>query len=346
MSASAKPSEPFVRVNDLRVEFTVEGRTIRAVNGVDFDIRVGEVLGLIGESGCGKSVTLRSLLHIHPIKTTRMSGSMLVGGQEVMNLGKTDLSHYRGSVASMVFQEPMLALDPVCTIGSQIAETVRRHSGMSRRQARERALEMLERVRIPSPRTRLDAYPHEMSGGMRQRAMIALALSTSPRLLLADEPTTALDATVQIQLLLLMRELQEELGMAAIFVTHDLSVAAEISDRVAVMYAGRIVEQGGASDVLKRPQHPYTQGLLASTVIGAMRGQRLDAIPGAPPDLAELPEGCAFAPRCKRRTPECEQAVPALVPGDDGRATACIHAGVGESVRAPGTSWATGLGNP
>ena len=326
MNTPARTPEPFVRVNDLRVEFAKEGRAVRAVNGVSFDIRAGEVLGLIGESGSGKSVTLRSLLRIHPSRTTHMSGSMVVGGREVMSMDAAELSRYRGGVASMVFQEPMLAFDPVRTIGSQIVEAVRRHSGVSPQRARERALEMLERVRIPSARTRLDAYPHEMSGGMRQRAMIALALSTSPRVLLADEPTTALDATVQIQVLLLLRELQQELGMAAIFVTHDLGVAAEVSDRVSVMYAGRIVELGKVSDVLKRPRHPYTQGLLASTVTGAMRGRRADAISGSPPDLANLPKGCAFAPRCKRRTSECEEAVPPLVVGDDARATACIHA--------------------
>jgi peptide/nickel transport system ATP-binding protein len=187
----------------------------------------------------------------------------------------------------------------------------------------------------------LDSYPHEMSGGMRQRAMIALALSTSPRLLLADEPTTALDATVQIQVLLLLRELQQESGMAAIFVTHDLRVAAEVSDRVSVMYAGRIVELGKVSDVLKRPRHPYTQGLLASTITGSMRGRRADAISGSPPDLENLPKGCAFAPRCKMRTSECEEAIPSLVVGNDGRATACIHARDEKHLGVPHPSVAT-----
>jgi peptide/nickel transport system ATP-binding protein len=207
----------------------------------------------------------------------------------------------------MIFQEPMLAMDPVYTIGDQIAETVVQHRGVSWNHARQRALEMLESVRIPSARQRLDAYPHEMSGGMRQRAMIALALSCNPKVLLADEPTTALDATVQIQILLLLRELQRLLGMAVIFVTHDIGVAVEISDRLAVMYAGRIVETGTVRDVVKAPAHPYTRGLLASTINGARRGGRLQTISGAPPRLDRLPSGCSFAPRCALADASCRQ---------------------------------------
>jgi peptide/nickel transport system ATP-binding protein len=225
----------------------------------------------------------------------------------------------------MIFQEPMLAFDPVFTIGEQIAETVRRHEGLDRAAARRRALEMLERVRIPGAARRLDAYPHEMSGGMRQRAMIALALSCRPRLLLADEPTTALDATVQIQILLLLRELQAELGMAVIFVTHDIGVAVETSDRIAVMYAGRIVESGTARDVVRTPRHPYTAGLLASRTEGAARGSRLGAIPGAPPDLAHIPTGCAFAPRCAVAGPECGEAVPAARDLGGGHQASCLR---------------------
>jgi len=208
---------------------------------------------------------------------------------------------------SMIFQEPMLALDPVYTIGDQIAETVTRHLGLTWAQGRARALEMLEAVRIPSAKRRLEAYPHEMSGGMRQRAMIALALSCKPKVLLADEPTTALDATVQIQILLLLRELQREMGMAVIFVTHDIGVAVEISDRIAVMYGGRIVETGSLRDVVRAPKHPYTRGLLSSTIHGGQRGKRLEAIPGAPPRLDRLPEGCTFAPRCSLADAACRQ---------------------------------------
>ncbi len=208
----------------------------------------------------------------------------------------------------MIFQDPALALDPVYTIGQQIGEAVVRHEGVTKEAARARALEMLDRVRIPSARRRLDAYPHEMSGGMRQRAMIALALACRPKLLLADEPTTALDATVQIQILLLLRELQRELGMSVIFVTHDIGAAVEVSDRLAVMYAGQFVETGSVRDVLRQATHPYTKGLLAANLHGAQKGQRLDAIPGAPPALHEPPKACSFAPRCAIRQPRCTEA--------------------------------------
>ena len=226
----------------------------------------------------------------------------------------------------MIFQEPMTSFDPVFTIGTQIMETLKRHEGLSERDARKRALELLEMVQIPSPARRLDNYPHEMSGGMRQRAMIALALSCKPRLLLADEPTTALDATVQIQILQLLRRLQRELGMAVLFVTHDVGVAVEISDRIAVMYAGRFVETGPVRAIIREPQHPYTQGLLASTVHGAMRGRRLEAIPGSPANLAALPPGCAFAPRCRHAEPACTAAVPSEVWHGETRMVRCIRA--------------------
>jgi peptide/nickel transport system ATP-binding protein len=216
----------------------------------------------------------------------------------------------RGGLVSMIFQEPMTALDPVYTIGKQITETIVRHKGGSQAAARARALDLLELVKIPSAAQRLDNYPHELSGGLRQRAMIAMALSCGPRLLLADEPTTALDATVQIQVLILLRKLQQELGMGTIFVTHDLGVASEIADRIAVMYAGRIVEEGPVTDVLANPLHPYTRGLLASTVHGQPRDRDIDAIPGSPPDLRRLPKGCAFAPRCPLVLPECRAGVP------------------------------------
>jgi peptide/nickel transport system ATP-binding protein len=303
---------PIVDIAGLTVRFTGE-RTVHALNGVDIALRQGEVLGLLGESGSGKSVTLKALLRMLPPRRTRMSGTIRVGGEDVLAMTEAALEDYRGGVVSMIFQEPMLALDPVYTIGDQIAETVVRHKGVSRADGRRRALEMLEAVRIPSAKRRLDAYPHEMSGGMRQRAMIALALSCGPKVLLADEPTTALDATVQIQILLLLRELQREMGMAVIFVTHDIGVAVEISDRIAVMYAGRIVETGSLREVVKTPAHPYTRGLLASTIHGARRGVRLEAIPGAPPRLDRLPAGCAFAPRCGLADADCMSGdIPAM----------------------------------
>ena len=316
---------PLVSVENLRVLFKSTDRTVHAVNGVDFALQPGEVLGLLGESGSGKSVTLKALLRLLPASRTTLSGKVTVAGHDVLAMDEKALRQYRGGVVSMVFQEPMLAFDPVFTVGDQIAEAVMRHEDVGREAARGRALEMLERVRIPSAKRRLDAYPHEMSGGMRQRAMIALALACKPQLLLADEPTTALDATVQIQILLLLRELQKEFGMAVIFVTHDVGVAVEVSDRMAVMYGGRIVERGSAADVIRRTAHPYPQGLLASTVHGAMRGTRLEAIPGAPPDLSRMPTGCAFAPRCRLADDTCRSVAPpiaALAPGHDAE---CHH---------------------
>src|ERR1700761_7095742 len=286
-----------VNVRNLNIRFTGD-RTVHAVNDLSLSLREGEVLGLLGESGSGKSVTLRALMRLLPRKRTQISGQVQVLGRDVLAMNDEQLSSFRGQTVSMIFQEPGLALDPVYTIGKQIAETVVRHEGKSYAQGRARALEMLDVVRIPSARRRLDSYPHEMSGGMRQRAMIALALACKPKILLADEPTTALDATVQIQILLLLRELQREFGMSVIFVTHDIGVAIEICDRVAVMYAGQIVEQGTLRDIVRKPVHPYAQGLLASTIHGASRGQRLQTIPGTPPSLDQAPRACSFAPRC------------------------------------------------
>ncbi len=317
-------ANPIVDISGLHVRFKGE-RNVHALNGVDIKLAQGEVLGLLGESGSGKSVTLRALLRMLPPKRTDMRGSIKVEGRDVMALDPMELENLRGGIVSMIFQEPMLALDPVYTIGEQIAEAVVKHDKVSFMAGRARALEMLERVRIPSAKRRLDNYPHEMSGGMRQRAMIALALSCRPKVLLADEPTTALDATVQIQVLLLLRELQRELGMAVIFVTHDIGVAVEISDRISVMYAGRIVESGSLRQVVKHPAHPYTRGLLSSTMHGAQRGQRLEAIPGSPPRLDNVPAGCAFQPRCSFAAPECARGEILLEPVEAGHAARCVN---------------------
>ena len=283
-----------------------------------------ETLGLLGESGSGKTVTLRALMRLLPPRRTRIEGTVRIEGHDILAMRSRALRDLRGGLVSMVFQEPMTALDPVYTVGQQIGETLRRHTGCDRRAARARALELLELVRIPSAERRLDAYPHELSGGLRQRAMIAMALSCKPRLLLADEPTTALDATVQVQVLVLLRRLQRELGMGMIFVTHDIGVAAEIADFVAVMYAGRIVESGAVARVLQAPAHPYTAGLLASTVHGQPRNRDIDAIPGSPPDLRRLPPGCSFAPRCPRRIADCGRAVPAPRFPEPGHMAACF----------------------
>jgi peptide/nickel transport system ATP-binding protein len=325
---------PIVEMRDVHVRFRGE-RTVHALNGVDITLRQGEVLGLLGESGSGKSVTLRALMRMLPPKRSQITGTIRVGDKDVVAMNDVELENLRGGIVSMIFQEPMLALDPVYTIGDQIAEAVVRHKGVSWADGRKRALEMLEGVRIPSAKRRLENFPHEMSGGMRQRAMIALALSCGPKVLLADEPTTALDATVQIQILLLLRELQREMGMAVIFVTHDIGVAVEISDRIAVMYGGRIVETGTLRDVVKSPTHPYTRGLLSSTVIGGVRGKKLDTIPGAPPRLDQLPQGCAFAPRCKLVQPICREGEIADVQLAPGRSVRCIMAGSTVSVAVP-----------
>ena len=317
--------KPLVHVRDLVVRFVSRDSTVHAVNGVDFDLAPRETLCILGESGSGKSVTLRSLMRLNPPRRTQMTGTVRVGGHDLVTASERSLADIRGSVVSMIFQEPMTALDPVFTIGAQIRETILRHEAISRRDADRRALELLELVQIPSAKRRLDAYPHELSGGLRQRAMIAIALSCRPKLLLADEPTTALDATVQIQILLLLRKLQQEMGMGVIFVTHDLGVAGEVADRVAVMYAGRFIEEGPVGALMRGPLHPYAQGLLGATVHAGVRGKRLTTIPGAPPNLEHLPPGCAFAPRCTLSEPACLAAVPAPRRPAPGRAARCVH---------------------
>ena len=317
----------YVDIRQLHVTFTGGKKPVQAVSGVDLRVQRGEVVALIGESGSGKSVTLRTILRLHAEKKTQITGQIRVGDQDVLTLSQDQLSRFRGRVASMIFQEPLLALDPVYSVGQQIIETIRRHENVSEDQARQRALALFERVRIPSPERRLQAYPHEMSGGMRQRAMIALALACQPQLLLADEPTTALDATVQIQILLLLRELQKEMGLSVIFVTHDIGAAVEVADRIAVMYAGRIVEEGPARTLMREPRHPYTRALLQSRADGALaKGQRLETIAGSPPDLTNLPQGCAFASRCKMAVPECSATRPDVTWLADGHSVRCLLA--------------------
>ena len=326
-SPTAQSDAPFVSIENLDIVFTGRGKPVRAVSGVDLTVIRGEVVALIGESGSGKSVTLRSLLRLHPPRRTTMTGRIRVGGKDILAMSQTELSSYRGRVASMIFQEPLLALDPVYSVGAQIIESIRRHENITKEAARARAKALFERVRIPSPDRRLDAYPHEMSGGMRQRAMIALALACRPQLLLADEPTTALDATVQIQILLLMRELQREFGLSVIFVTHDIGAAVEVADRIAVMYAGRIVELASARALIREPRHPYTRALLkgraGDTEHAMTRGHRLETIGGSPPDLANLPPGCPFAPRCDLAVDECRSGAIEPVPLGSGHIVRC-----------------------
>ena len=314
---------PLLTVRDLNVSFETRDGTVRAVNDVTFSLEAGKVLALLGESGSGKSVTLRAILGLHQGARTRVSGEVLVKGRDVNRLDERAREALRGSVVSLVFQEPMTALDPVYTIGEQITETLAQHRGLDRAAAHRRARELLDLVQVPSPERCLASYPHAISGGMRQRAMIAIALACEPELLLADEPTTALDVTVQAQILWLLRDLQKRLDLAVIFVTHDLGVAAEIADDAAVMYAGRIVERAPIRELFRRPAHPYTAGLMQATVRRGQKGRPLVPIAGAPPNLAALPPGCAFAPRCPGAIAVCATTTPSFHPVAPGHMARC-----------------------
>ena len=314
---------PLLTVRDLNVSFETRDGTVHAVNDVTFSLEAGKVLALLGESGSGKSVTLRAILGLHQGARTRVGGEVLVKGRDVNRLDERAREALRGSVVSLVFQEPMTALDPVYTIGEQITETLAQHRGLDRAAAHRRARELLDLVQVPSPEQCLASYPHAISGGMRQRAMIAIALACEPELLLADEPTTALDVTVQAQILWLLRDLQKRLDLAVIFVTHDLGVAAEIADDAAVMYAGRIVERAPIRELFRRPAHPYTAGLMQATVRRGQKGRPLVPIAGAPPNLAALPPGCAFAPRCPRAIAVCATTTPSFHPVAPGHMARC-----------------------
>ena len=315
---------PLLRVRDLNVRIPTPGGELHAVRGVNFDLQAGEVLGLVGESGSGKSVTLRALLRLHRPPIT-MSGTVEYGGQNLLQLSEARLRSVRGSQISMIFQEPMSALNPVLTVGEQIGENLREHTALRGRAAQDRAAELLDLTGIPSPRARLADYPHQFSGGMRQRAMIAIALASEPKLLLADEPTTALDVTIQDQILRLLLRLRDELGMGLILVTHDLGVVAQTCDRVAVMYGGRLVETADVHQLFRTPQHAYTLGLLRSLPGAGAQRQPLQPIPGGPPNLRALPPGCPFAPRCTYVTEACRAAEPALREVAPGRLSACLH---------------------
>ena len=325
---------PLLVVHDLHVDFITRDGTVRALNGVSVSVDSGQVLALLGESGSGKSVTLRSILGLHPRGNTRVTGLVLLKGHDVNAMSDGERRAYRGRVVSMVFQEPLTALDPVFRIGEQIVETLVRHRAMTRAEALRRARELLDIVQVPSPERVLGSYPHEISGGMRQRAMIAIALACEPELLLADEPTTALDVTVQAQILWLLRDIQRRLGLAVIFVTHDLGVAAEVADDAAVMYAGRVVESGPVKQLFRSPVHPYTQALLSSIPRMSDQRQRLTAIEGQPPDLSVLPPGCAFGPRCSSVVDRCREAAPPELAAA-GRTVRCWLAPAAMSALAP-----------
>jgi oligopeptide/dipeptide ABC transporter ATP-binding protein len=316
-------------VKDLRTHFFTEEGVVRAVDGVTFSVRSGGTLGIVGESGCGKTVTALSILRLIPDPPGRIvGGSITFGEREVLGLSEEEMRTLRGRAISMIFQEPMTSLNPVFTVGDQVAEGIRHHQRVSRREAWDRAVEMLKRVKVPDPARRAREYPHQLSGGLRQRVMIAMALALGPRLLIADEPTTALDVTIQAQILELLLSLQEEMRMAVILITHDLGVIAEVADRVLVMYAGRVVEEGSATDLFEEPLHPYTQGLLGSlpTLEGGKRLRRLQAIPGLVPNLLALPTGCKFAPRCPKVIDACWPTEPELREVRPGRWARCIVA--------------------
>ena len=313
-----------LELRDLRTVFHTPRGTLTAVDGVNLTLREGEVLGLVGESGSGKSVTLRSILRL--VRSPGVvSGQVLWRGKNLLELPESSLRKVRGGEISMIFQEPMTALNPVLSIGQQITETLQEHTKLSNQEVQARAVELLELVGIPSPKERLKDYAHQFSGGMRQRAMIAIALASNPKLLLADEPTTALDVTIQDQILKLLLRLKDTLGMGVILVTHDLGVVAQTCDRVAVMYAGRIVEVAPALELFKQPRHAYTLGLLNSVPSAESTRRPLIPIPGSPPNLANLPPGCPFAPRCSYATSECQLERPALAAISSTRLSACIH---------------------
>jgi peptide/nickel transport system ATP-binding protein len=311
-----------LQVRSLTVSFRTALGVVRAVDGISFDVAEREILGIVGESGSGKTISLLAVMGLIDDPNVIIEGSIVYKGQELLGLPQRRLRHVRGKEIAMIFQDPMTALTPVYTIGWQIAEQVLIHDRVSHRAARRRAVELLEAVGIPNPATAVDRYPHQLSGGMRQRAVIAMALSCNPSLLIADEPTTALDVTVQAQILDLIQRLRHDFGSAILLITHDMGVVAEIADRVMVMYAGRVVERGGKRGLFTGPWHPYTWGLLDSIPpIEGARPRRLKSIAGMPPSLLELPRGCAFGPRCRHRIALCDDR-PELA-GDEGHAAAC-----------------------
>jgi peptide/nickel transport system ATP-binding protein/oligopeptide transport system ATP-binding protein len=316
---------PILEVRDLRVEIPLTRGTVHAVQSASFTVEPGQALGLVGESGCGKSMTLRAILGLLPQPGHITGGEIRFEGDDLANAGAKRLREVRGARIGIIFQEPMTALNPVMRVGDQIAEGPRVHLRKSRSEARETALELMRKVGIPDPARRAQAYPHELSGGMRQRVMIAIALSCEPRLILCDEPTTALDVTIQDQILKLLSAMRRDLGVSVVFVTHDLAVVAETCERIAVMYAGQVVETGTVDEVFRAPRHPYTLGLLRSVPRFDVVRQSLDSIPGQPPDLVAPPTGCPFQPRCGFAREDCLEGDFPLRRLGPGRATACIH---------------------
>jgi len=324
--SGAKPV-PLLRVEDLAIEFITEHGWLNVVDGVSFEVGHRETVGLIGESGCGKSVTAMAIMGLIGAPSGRISrGRITLGDSQLIGLSERELSDIRGNRVAMVFQEPMTAIDPAFTIGQQMCEVLRRHLGLTKKQARAAAIALLDRVDIPDPHRRIDDYPHQLSGGMRQRVLIAMALSCEPDLLIADEPTTALDVTVQAQVLDLLSGLQEEFGMAVLLVTHDLGVVAETCDRVIVMYAGEVVEEARSGELFPRPNHPYTAAMLAC-LPGLRPDEPLNPIPGIVPPRHALPDGCLFGPRCEHALDICRASHPALVETGSDRTVRCLRFG-------------------
>jgi oligopeptide/dipeptide ABC transporter ATP-binding protein len=330
---AAPSAEAILEISNLRTHFFTAAGVVRAVDGVSYGVRSGEILGVVGESGCGKSVTALSVLRLVADPPGRIvGGAIRFAGANLLDLSEGEMEAIRGNDISMIFQEPMTSLNPLMTVGRQIGEAIAQHRGLSRREAAAEAIDMLRRVHIPEPEHRAHAYPHQLSGGMRQRVMIAMALSCNPKVLIADEPTTALDVTIQAQILDLMRELQATFGTAIMLITHDMGIVAENADRVVVMYAGRKVEEANAKDLFESPGHPYTRGLLGSlprlddAARSNARRARLTEIKGMVPALFNLPAGCSFAPRCGFATDQCHAAYPPLEQHRPGHWIACWHA--------------------
>ncbi|MFD1957898.1 ABC transporter ATP-binding protein [Paenibacillus thailandensis] len=318
--------ERILDVKDLRVNFKVRGGVVQAVRGVTFHVNKGEAVGIVGESGCGKSVTAQSLMRLIPSPPAQMTGSINFKGQEILSKTDKEMESIRGKEMGMIFQDPMTSLNPTMTVGQQIMEGLTKHQGLSKEDAKKRAIEMLSLVGIPNPASRVKQYPHEFSGGMRQRAMIAIALACNPSLLIADEPTTALDVTIQAQILEVMKKMQQQFGTSIILITHDLGVVADMCDRVIVMYAGKVVETGTKWEIFKNPQHPYTKGLLRSVPrLDQKKDEPLVPIFGTPPDLIKPPAGCSFCARCDYAMKVCQTHDPALeqVDGNPSHMASC-----------------------
>ena len=330
--------DSMLQVNDLQISFSTYAGEVQAVRGVSFDLRRGETLAIVGESGSGKTVTAKSLLRLLPEANTRIKGGEAIfEGEDILKLSEQRMQKIRGEKIAMVFQDPMTSLDPTMKIGPQITESLKKHLGLSGQKARERAVELLTLVGIPNPGDRVKQYPHQFSGGMRQRVVIAIALACDPQILIADEPTTALDVTIQAQILELLRELQQNLGMSVILITHDLGVVAHTAHRVAVMYAGKVVETGTLREIFYDPQMPYTWGLLSSIPLPtADRSQELIPIPGSPPDMADPPKGCPFTPRCPYAMRICAEEMPGYTTFSAEHKAACwLHHPMAPNVEAP-----------